>query len=278
MWCRSVSFYQVATRISSVYVIPMPEAAQAILNAFEVFNLNIGKIALLLGSNIGCFGLGTYEQQMFTTMLTPLIIAAVILLCFLILAFFDRSKNREDRRKRLDTGDDEEAPPRQKVPEWAEDGLVRALPTLLLLSFLVFPMVSSVAFRAWACEEFEDAAYLRDDYSVTCWTTSEHRRIVRMAVAGILICAPPRRPEPSPRLAAPLHTALRAPLLSPLLSRVRVAAADDLLDHMIRHDMARRGKDTRSPTFNEALALESTASAAGPSVPSPPTVGLYSTS
>jgi hypothetical protein len=59
---------------------------------------------------------------------------------------------------------------------------------------------------------------------------------------------------------------------------VRVAAADDLLDHMIRHDMARRGKDTRSPTFNEALALESTASAAGPSVPSPPTVGLYSTS
>ena len=130
--------------------------------------------------------------------------------------------SRPSSLARTSSGGVEEAPPRRRVPKWVERGLHKALPTLLLLSFLVFPMVSSLAFRAWACEEFEDAAYLRDDYSVTCWTTSEHRRIVRMAVAGILICAPPWRPEPSERHRS---TPLRVPLFSPLLSRARVAFA-----------------------------------------------------
>ena len=50
-------------------------------------------------------------------------------------------------------------------------GLLSALPWLLSLSFLVFPMVSSAAFRAFSCEEFDTGrAFLFADYSVECST------------------------------------------------------------------------------------------------------------
>ena len=64
---QMLSFYQVATRISDVYVIPMPEAVERLLSVFELLNINIGGIGLPLQ----CLGLGTYEQQLATTMLLP---------------------------------------------------------------------------------------------------------------------------------------------------------------------------------------------------------------
>ena len=60
-----LGFYQVATRVSSVYDVPMPDAVASLLSVFELFNINIGGIGLPLQ----CMGLGTYEQQLATTML-----------------------------------------------------------------------------------------------------------------------------------------------------------------------------------------------------------------
>ena len=52
---QMLAFYQVATRISDVYVIPMPEAVERLLSVFELLNINIGGIGLPLQ----CLGLGT---------------------------------------------------------------------------------------------------------------------------------------------------------------------------------------------------------------------------
>ena len=48
--------------------------------------------------------------------------------------------------------------------------LVKALPTSLWTTFLVFSLVSSPAFRAFDCEPFEggSVSYLRADYSLVC--------------------------------------------------------------------------------------------------------------
>ena len=48
--------------------------------------------------------------------------------------------------------------------------LVKALPTSLWITFLVFSLVSSPAFRAFDCELFEGGtvSYLRADYSLVC--------------------------------------------------------------------------------------------------------------
>ena len=71
-------------------------------------------------------------------------------------------------------------------------GLIAALPYLLSLSFLVFPVVSSAAFRAFSCEEFADRrAYLRADYQVECstdtHTSSAHEAAKGLAIAAILL-------------------------------------------------------------------------------------------
>ena len=159
---QMLSFYQVATRVSTVYDVPMPAAVAALLSVFELFNINIGGIGLPLQ----CMGLGTYEQQLATTMLAPLAVAA-----FLLVGFLLRSCCRG---------------------RGLGAGLLSALPWLLSLSFLVFPMVSSAAFRAFSCEAFDNGReFLRADYRVECSTgtrTSDaHEAAKGLAVAAILL-------------------------------------------------------------------------------------------
>jgi len=70
--------------------------------------------------------------------------------------------------------------------------LLEALPWLLMLSFLVFPMVSSAAFRAFSCEPFKNGREcLRADYSVECRTpthvSEEHDNAKNLALLGVCI-------------------------------------------------------------------------------------------
>ena len=122
----------------------------------QVLNLNIGGIGLPLQ----CLGIGTYVQQLAVTMFLPLVIAAAILFGFVLHSCY-RSEG---------TG----------------EGLMAALPSLLSLTFLVFPMVSSAAFRAFSCESFDGGqSFLRADYSLECDTT-EHTVAKGLALLGIL--------------------------------------------------------------------------------------------
>ena len=93
----------------------MPSAVVELLSFFEVLNVNIGSIGLPLQ----CLGLGTYQQQLIITMLAPLVIAAGLVLGFVLRSWCGGGPN-----KGIFTG------------------LLKALPWLLMLSFLVFPMVS----------------------------------------------------------------------------------------------------------------------------------------
>ena len=62
-----LGFYQVATRVASVYDVPMPESVEQLLSVFELLSINIGGIGLPMQ----CLSLGTYQQQLMTTMLLP---------------------------------------------------------------------------------------------------------------------------------------------------------------------------------------------------------------
>jgi hypothetical protein len=109
-----LGFFQVATRVADVYETPMPESVSQVLAFAEVLNVNIAG----LGFPLQCLGIGTYQQQLVTTMIAPLVLAGAIVLGFVL-------------RSCCSSG------PRDK---WA--GLLAGLPWLLTLSFLVFPMVS----------------------------------------------------------------------------------------------------------------------------------------
>ena len=123
----------------------------------QVLNLNIVGVGLPLQ----CMGIGTYVQQLAFTMLAPLVIAVC-----LVVGFALRSWRRSSGM---------------------QEGLLAALPWLLSLTFLVFPVVSSAAFRAFSCEGFDTGrSFLRTDYSVECGT-SKHKPAISLALAGILI-------------------------------------------------------------------------------------------
>ena len=124
-----------------------------------MLNINVAGIGLPLQ----CFGLGTYQQQLATTMLAPLMFAAVIVLGFVSRSLCGRG------------------------PKGRCVGLLEALPWLLMLSFMVFPMVSSAAFRAFSCEPFKNGRrFLRADYSVECGS-AEHESAKSLALLGVCI-------------------------------------------------------------------------------------------
>ena len=91
----------------------MPNAVAKMLSVFELINVNITGFRLPLQ----CFGLGNYEQQLLFTMFAPVILALVVAIGFVIRA---RCGCRFEKHG---------------------TGLLSALPWLLVLSFLVFPVV-----------------------------------------------------------------------------------------------------------------------------------------
>ena len=108
----------------------------------------------------------------------------------------DASEQRSSSRKANNT-----SPPTAR--ETLGDALLAALPWLLLLSFLVTPVVSSTAFRAFDCERFDDEiaaghghgqqaaaatapSFLRADYAVECGTAAHNSAKASAWVALLL--------------------------------------------------------------------------------------------
>ena len=145
----------------------MPYAVAKLLSVFDVLNISIDGV----GVPLQCLRLGTYEQQLGTTMLLPVVIAAAI-----VLGFAARGCCRGCRGL---------------VSE-----LFAALPWLLFLSFLVFPLVSSASFRAFSCELFDDGrSFLRAEWAAA---PSPHSAALFATPAATLLHCPDSPPPPLP--------------------------------------------------------------------------------
>ena len=163
---------QVVTCISKVYDCNMPPKVQRVLEMFDLVNINVAA----LGLPLQCIGLGGFEEHLAFTMFAPVVIAATTLLGFLASPLVAGICARDSgwyRRGR------------------AKKRLLAALPWLLLLSFLVFPMVTSTAFLAFSCEEFDNGrSFLRADYAIECSDTEAwgtYKRVELLAWFGILL-------------------------------------------------------------------------------------------
>ncbi len=163
-----LAFYQVATRITEVYELQLPAEVKQLLDVFDVLNINIQAIGLPLQ----CLGLGSYYYHLGFIMFAPMLFAAAVLLGFLLLPYAKGILKRDIRWYRR-------GQPKAMI--------FAAMPWLLFLSFLVFPMVSSNAFRAFSCEPFSnERSYLRADYAVEC-DSEEHSQVKQLAWLGILL-------------------------------------------------------------------------------------------
>ena len=119
---------------------------------------------------MGCLDLGTFEQKLYLNIFAPLGLMLAIAVVWTVAVL--RPSNRRDRSTR----------------ELLKAGLVRALPVNLLVSFLAFPMVSSRAFQAFSCEDFDNgSSYLRADYRIDCSDAATYNPVLRLAWAAIIL-------------------------------------------------------------------------------------------
>ena len=176
---QMLSFFQVATRIADVYEVPLPDAVAQLLSLFEMVNIYFGGMLPMQ-----CLGLGTYEQQLATTMLLPVVIAAGLVIGFVARGCCRRCCRRGGRDSGAGDGEDGGGEGGEStLAAW----LLNALPWLLSLTFLVFPVVSSAAFRAFSCEDFDTGrSFLKADWSIECGSAA-HARAQQLAWLGIAL-------------------------------------------------------------------------------------------
>ena len=185
-------FYQVTTNIQEVYSIEMPEQTRDFLDFWKgLVSFDVVKMFKL---PLDCAKLSGYYNKLTFMMAWPIVVVATLIAGHVAKQWFELLRLYRRALKGLP---DEEgmvraqmsaAELRKNLKQASKRGVLMALPGVSLISFLVFPSVSSIAFRAWACVEFDmDTKYdidnkplpraapdvqsfMRDDLRIQCGT------------------------------------------------------------------------------------------------------------
>ena len=126
-----------------VYDIILPPDVQQLLNELS-FGISLG----LEGSTalLTCGGLQGFLWRLVFWMLVPLVFVGV---CLVVSALGLVRTHRDLTLKSL---------------------FERALPLIVRILFLMYPIVANAAFEAFSCYDFDEGSYLVADVSVDCWT------------------------------------------------------------------------------------------------------------
>ena len=138
----------------------MPSSVAALLNVFDSLIPSIDAFRLPLG----CVQIGSFFDQLLFLVVLPGVLVLLTVVCS-----FGIEVRTESEAASL------------------KAGVIRALPYLLYIFFFAFPLVSSRAFQAFDCEEFDDGTrFLRADYSLDC-DDAEYRRVLDLAWVAIAL-------------------------------------------------------------------------------------------
>ena len=198
------SFYQIATKVGETYLVTYPPSVESTLEIFSFTNLELGG----LGLPLACTGLGGFENKLLFMMLAP----AGLLLCTTLIGWARRDRSHERAAKESKASaasSSSERSTRDSLVDFQILGVavkhstLAALPTALRISFLAFPTVSSLAFKAFRCDDLDaedgvNKGVMQADLAVECRDddgafTAEYQRIRYLAVAAIglyPVCVP----------------------------------------------------------------------------------------
>ena len=196
-----VSFYQIITKVGETYAVTYPPSVEKTLDVFAFTNLELDG----LGLPLACLSLGSFEAKLIFLMLLPfglMIVFGSAVGCRRCVA---RWRVAEENRRSAIRGSEGGMVDLDTVATLIPDlELLQAafdtslLPMALRISFLAFPTVSSLAFKAFRCDDLDandglpGPAVLQADLAVECWdehgdTTDEYRRIRRIASVSIAL-------------------------------------------------------------------------------------------
>ena len=153
-----IGFYMVATKLDSVYEVELPATVKQLLAAFAIgVSFGVNGVSTVLE----CLDMRGYAATLAVYMLVPPAIAALIVLAVVLRLL---CMCRLSVTVLLET----------------------AVPLLLQLGFLAYPLVTNVAFDAFSCYTFSDSEWLKADVAIQCGTP-EHDSVKRLAWLAILL-------------------------------------------------------------------------------------------
>ena len=145
-----------ATSIATVYNVEMPASTQSLLDRLSFVNLDLFDA---LGLPLECLAMHGYLSQLLFHMLAPLGLFALLVLGCVGSQWVQLLRRRGAEARRAGGLC---APSGVCAPSWRwkllKRGVLKALPAIAVISFLVYPSVSTVAFRAWDCDTFDAGA------------------------------------------------------------------------------------------------------------------------
>ena len=186
---QCVGFYQVTTNIQDVYSIEMPADTQNFLDAIKgIVSFDVTKT---FGLPLECARLSGYYRKLTFMMLWPIVVVVGLIAghvskqWYVLLRLYSRAlkglpdEDLDVRKVLIDEL-------KRELKKGIKRSVLAALPAVSIITFLAFPSVSSIAFRAWACVEFDmvtkyDAdntplprappdveSFMRDDLRIQC--------------------------------------------------------------------------------------------------------------
>lgn len=129
------SFYQIVSLIPSVYNANLPESISDLLETMSV----VTGLSLSFGTPLECQGLGGFLPILIAWIIAPIAISLIVGLVGLAWAIRGGCTGLATR-----------AEMRAAARPVLVDGWLRSLPALLLVLFLLYPSVTSVAFKVSA--------------------------------------------------------------------------------------------------------------------------------
>ena len=154
-----VGFYQIVTRIETVYAILLPAEVRELLLQLQL-TISLG----IDGIPLACVGAAGYKNRLVFWMLAPLLV--VILTMAIGVSREQFVQHFRASRSQL---------------------LNSTAPAVLRIFFLAYPIVTNVAFEAFSCFWFENGdGFLATDVSIVCGT-DEHHESKLIATFAILI-------------------------------------------------------------------------------------------
>jgi hypothetical protein len=203
-----VGFYQVTTNIQEVYSIEMPKDTKNFLEAIK--GIVAFDMTKTFGLPLECARLSGYYSKLTFMMLWPIVVVVGLIAGHVSKQWYDLLRLYRRALKGLPDEDgmvlvrksSEEL--KKELKKGTKRGVLMALPAVSIITFLAFPSVSSIAFRAWACVEFDmdtkyDAdnnplpraapdveSFMRDDLRIQCGSP-DHDDAVSLAYLAIFL-------------------------------------------------------------------------------------------
>ena len=194
-----IGFYQIITKIDNVYEVVLPPEVKRMLNVFSTgvsFGLSSASTVL------ECLGLQGYVATLTLYIVTPLAIAAAIVVVTayvtcsakpdsekLPASGLRRSKAARDIWSQGQQRSLQNRPRSQRSSQAKDHALAlfeKALPALLQLAFLAYPVVATKAFEAFSCYTFTASRYLKADVAIRC-DSDEHQGAKNLAAIAIFL-------------------------------------------------------------------------------------------